>query len=137
MNSTGSTEPENYWGGRGGGRSQLVFFFLISLFVLFFFQNKVEPFCLTAPDTDCVHTEVTSCTRVGVRLLRSLVLFKLLGEGGEREGSARQQRQFSIILSSFFSSIITGLCTSEDNSSFFGLNLSGQPGRRKQRTAPF
>lgn len=89
--------------GEGGG-SQLVFFssWFFICFFLFFFQNKTEPFCLIAPDTDCVRMEVSLCTWVGVCLLSSLVLFKLFWRlgGRERGGSAKQQRQFYIISSS-------------------------------------
>lgn len=53
---------------RGVGGAACFFFsrFFICMFFLFFFQNKTEPLCLIAPDADCVHTEVSSCTRVGV-----------------------------------------------------------------------
>ena len=77
----GSPEPRNYWGGRGSHLFFfcLFFFFFDSLFVIlnFFFlpQNKTEPLCLIAPDTDCVRMKVSLCVWVGVRLLGSLVPF--------------------------------------------------------------
>lgn len=117
MNSTGSPKSRNYWGERG---SQLFFFFFLILY-LYFFPKQMEPFCLIAPDTDCV------CVRrwVGVCLLNSLVLFKLFLKiwEVEREGSAKQQRQFYISISSSPSS--------PDNLLVYCLDLLEQLSRRK------
>lgn len=76
----------------GEGASLFFFFFLLdSLFVFVFFQNKTEPLCLIAPDTDCVRMEVSLCTWVGVCLL--LVLFKLFWQLGGREEEDQQRNK--------------------------------------------
>lgn len=89
---------------RREGEPPLFFFFFFfvlfdSLFV-FFFQNKTEPLCLIAPDTDCVRMKVSLCTWVGVCLLSSLVPFLNFFDNWEGGGSAKQQRQFYVIISS-------------------------------------
>lgn len=61
------------------GREGEPAFFLLVLY--YFFPKTIwSLLCLIAPDTDCVHMEVSLSTWVGVCLLSSFVLFKLFDD---------------------------------------------------------
>lgn len=94
----------------GEGEGASLFFLFYFLFVFFpswfficiFFENKMEPLCLIAPDTDCVCMEVSLCTWVGVCSLSSFVLFKLFWrlDWGKEEDQQSNKDNFYIISSS-------------------------------------
>lgn len=122
--------PETTEEGRGSHLVFFLFFFFSWVFICIFFQNKTEPLCLIAPDTDCAYESelmfVSQSTLTG--FIGPFLNFLTFGGG-----SAKWLRQFYIIISSSTSSLDFAL---KQTTYKFTVFTSEQLRRGESETAP-